>query len=386
MLTKIVKLSADAASWDAYVRGHPNGTLYHLSGWEKVIQRAYGHRTYYLAAGMGAPTRSLESDKLQEESKQDPQAETPSVVGILPLVYLKHPLFGNRLVSIPFFDMGGILANDAETEATLLCTALVLARRLKVDTVELRQQDPAFLLSKVPSSGVPSGELLSEKFVFETRTHKVRMVLRLPESSASLMDSFKAKLRSQIKKPLKEGLVSRIGGRELLDDFYEVFSINMRDLGSPVHSRDLIAQVLDVFSETARIVTIYKNNSPVACSVIVGFGDMLENPWASALREHSRLGPNMLLYWTMLEYACDKGFRYFDFGRSSPDEGTYRFKEQWGAIPSPLHWHYVSLNGKCEDLGGLEKSKYGKAIQYWQKLPVPFTRVLGPMIRKHIGL
>jgi len=33
-----------------------------------------------------------------------------------------------------------------------------------------------------------------------------------------------------------------------------------------------------------------------------------------------------------------------------------------------------------------EKSKFDKAIHYWQKLPVPVTKILGPMIRKHIGL
>ena len=94
----------------------------------------------------------------------------------------------------------------------------------------------------------------------------------------------------------------------------------------------------------------------------------------------------MLLYWTMLEYACGNGFSYFDFGRSSPGEGTYKFKEQWGAEPNPLYWHYISLDGQPTDEKTDEKSKFEKAIQYWQKLPVSITKVLGPMIRKHIGL
>jgi serine/alanine adding enzyme len=98
------------------------------------------------------------------------------------------------------------------------------------------------------------------------------------------------------------------------------------------------------------------------------------------------MAPNMLLYWTMLEYACGNGYRYFDFDRSTPDEGTYKFKEQWGAKPTPLHWHYLSLNGTTINEETSEKSKFDKAIQYWQKLPVPVTKILGPMIRKHIGL
>lgn len=212
------------------------------------------------------------------------------------------------------------------------------------------------------------------------------MLLNLPTSSEILMKSFKSKLRSQIKKPLKEGLSSRVGGLELFDDFYNVFSINMRDLGSPVHSKSMMPNVLAEFPEKAKIVIVYKHEQPLAASLIVGFKDTLENPWASALREYSKLSPNMLLYWTMLQYASDNGFTYFDFGRSSPDEGTYKFKAQWGAKPTTLHWHYVSVNGQPNDKETSERSKFNKAIEYWKKIPVPLTKVIGPMVRKHIGL
>ena len=144
--------------------------------------------------------------------------------------------------------------------------------------------------------------------------------------------------------------------------------------------------VLEQFPEQAKIVTVYKNTLPVASSLVVGFKDTLENPWASALRQYSRLSPNMLLYWTMLEYACDNGYNCFDFGRSSPDEGTYKFKKQWGGKPNPLHWHYISLNDQPFEEGTSEKSKFDKAIHYWQKLPVLVTQIIGPMIRKQIAL
>ena len=77
--------------------------------------------------------------------------------------------------------------------------------------------------------------------------HKVRMVMELPESSDELMNSFKSKLRSQIRKPIKEGVETRIGQTELLDDFYHVFAINMKDLGSPVHSKRLFHNILKEF-------------------------------------------------------------------------------------------------------------------------------------------
>ena len=352
--------------------------------------------------------REIKTQKVHQVTKGELSAISHelnafSAVGILPLVHLNHFLFENSLISIPFFDLGGILADNEDAEKALLSEAMKLALKLKVDHIELRHMEPLSWLansSQLTANG-KKNNLMSydlslpreaqslfhwETINCETRSHKVRMLLELPESSESLMKSFKSKLRSQIKKPLKEGLGSRIGGLELLEDFYEVFSINMKELGSPVHSKKFMQHVLEEMPDRARIVMVYKDSQPLACSLIVGFKETLENPWASALREYSGLSPNMLLYWTMLEYACDNGFRYFDFGRSSPDEGTYKFKEQWGAAPTSLHWHFISLNGQTVGHETDQKSKFEKAIRYWQKLPLPVTRIIGPMIRKHIGL
>lgn len=368
---------SDAQQWDNYVRRCPEANLYHLYDWKNVIEETYGHNTYYLLAiNTTNPTNSI-------------RPRSQAIAGVLPLVRLKHFLFDNALISNPFFDMAGILSDNQAVERALLTEAISLGQKLKVNSVELRQTRELFPCNAANSENSEPPSFPSARNAqpeITTQSHKVRMLLELPDSSETLMKSFKSKLRSQIKKPLKEGLKAEIGGTALLDDFYKVFACNMRDLGSPVHSKQLMKIVLEKFYDSARLVIVYKNREPIACSMMVGFRDTLENPWASALRQYSRLSPNMLLYWTMLEYACNRDYRYFDFGRSTPGEGTFKFKAQWGAKPEPLHWHYVYPNGKPPDAGTADKSKFDKAIRYWQKLPVPVTRYVGPLIRKHIGL
>jgi len=347
--------------WDAYVHDHPRAVLYHLFGWQNIIRETYGHNVYYLLA----------------------IRDNHSIAGILPLVHIRHLIFGNTLTSIPFFDMGGILADDVGTEKALLAEAIRLGRKLRVENIELRHTAPLSCWSdSAQEDHVSNPQIL--KATFATRSHKVLMRLALPESPEVLMKSFKAKLRSQIKRPLKAGLHAKIGGAELLDDFYDVFLINMRDLGSPVHSKAFMKNVLRTFPGKAGIVMVCKEHQPAACSLVVGFKDTLENPWASALRQYSRLSPNMLLYWAMLEHACENGYACFDFGRSTPGEGTYKFKAQWGAKPAPLNWHNVFMRGDPGDIQTPETSKFDKAIQYWQKLPVSATKIIGPMIRKYI--
>ncbi|MGD0401085.1 MAG: GNAT family N-acetyltransferase [Syntrophobacteraceae bacterium] len=367
-------------------------SLYHLSAWRQIINRTYGHQTYLLIAiEDGRQHKIVESSNWNEQTEDNTgSGETNSrrVAGILPLIHLKSFAFANELISMPFFDSGGVLADDADVEKALLREAVSLAQRLKVKSIQLRQTLP---LLSLPESGPETQDSTANSWLpaldctVQKRLHKARMLLELPESSEALMGSFKSKLRSQIRKPEKEGLAGKVGGLELLDDFYKVFSINMRDLGSPVHSKRFIKSVLEAFPEESRICLVYKEQQPVACSIILGFNGTVYNPWASSLRKYSKLSPNMLLYWTMLQYACDGGYKYFDFGRSSIEESTYKFKEQWGAKPQLLYWYYISLNSLPFKID-TEKSKFDLAIRIWQKLPVLLTLVLGPPIRKNIGL
>jgi FemAB-related protein (PEP-CTERM system-associated) len=263
--------------------------------------------------------------------------------------------------------MGGVLADDIESERELISEAGRLGQKLNSGNLELRHWREA----PCPCT---------------TITNKVRMLLDLPDSAEVLMKGFKSKLRSQIKKAVKDCQSAEIGGYELLSDFYGVFLVNMRDLGSPVHSKRFIENVLKTFPNEARVVVVRHNGQAIAGSIVVGFKDILQNPWASSLRRFSHLNANMLLYWTMLEYACENGFKKFDFGRSTLAEGTYKFKTQWGARPEPLNWVNISLNGDRAKKSIAEDKKFQLASRIWKRLPIELTRVVGPRIRKHISL
>jgi FemAB-related protein (PEP-CTERM system-associated) len=349
---KVKLLSAsDRSSWDAYVHHHPASTHCHLSGWKGVIEKAYGHRGYYFIA--------------EEDSR---------IWGVLPLFHLKSLLFGNQLVSMPFLNYGGILSESEDAGFSLLQEAIRLASDLRASSVELRHLDGL--------KGISARDARSHE-----KTHKVRMVLRLPGSSEALFRSFKSKLRSQISRPEKAGLKGSIGGAENLDAYYRVFSINMRDLGSPVHSKKFFRQILEEFGPNAQIGLVHDEAGlPAAAGLILCFRETVEIPWASSLRKFNSLSPNMLLYWSLLKYACDGKYAEFDFGRCTPGEGTHRFKEQWGATGIPLHWQYWTpheKNGAGVDSG---KPRVALLISLWQKLPLPLSTWLGPKLRRSISL
>jgi FemAB-related protein (PEP-CTERM system-associated) len=336
--------NTEVERWDRYVTESDNATCYHLSGWKSVIERSFSHKTYYLFA---------------EDSKGQ-------IKGILPLVNLKSILFGNFIISMPYFNYGGICAAGEDYAAKLMKGAIDIAIKQDATHIELRHSQPLTLTIPV-------------------KTAKVAMHLQLSAEPDELWKSLPSKLRSQIMRPIKEGMCAILGGEEHLDDFYNVFSENMRDLGTPVYGKDFFRNILMQFPSSTRICTVFtKAGKPVASGFLVGFKKVLEIPWASSLRSHKRSSPNMLLYWTSLKYACENGYDTFDFGRSTPGEGTYKFKEQWGAKPVQLYWYYWLKNkGSLPELNP-RNPKYEIAIKVWQKLPLSITKLVGPAIVRNL--
>jgi serine/alanine adding enzyme len=338
-----VESSTDGLVWDNYVNAHPHATGYHLMAWRHVITAAVGHSVYYYLA-------------------RDSQG---TVRGILPLVYLNSRMFGRFLVSLPYFNYGGLLADNAEAKAALLGHATACACSLGATHIELRHTEAVDIL-------------------WARKDHKVSMRLDLPQRFEDLMRAFPPKLRSQVRRGEKEGMYARTGSLELLDDFYGVFSRNMRDLGTPVYGKEFFKEVLNTFPKDACVCCVYLQDQVLAAGFLYGFRKIMEIPWAASDRRYARMAPNMMLYGSVLRYACEQGYRVFDFGRSTKDSGTYRFKEQWGAKPVQLHWHYWLCDGGPLPELNPQNPKYALAIRVWQHLPVPMATFIGPRVAKYL--
>ncbi|ORJ63387.1 FemAB family XrtA/PEP-CTERM system-associated protein [Geothermobacter hydrogeniphilus] len=335
---------SDREGWDNYVLAHPEGVAYHRFAWQEAVQRAYGFPAHYLLAEVEGQVR-----------------------GVLPLIAFKQPFRSPRLVSLPYCDLGGVLADDRETASALVGAALRSAEQIGADGVEIRMTD--------------------ETGRMETPGAKVRMVMDLPDSAERLLAGFKAKLRSQVKKPARDGLRAELGGAGLVAPFYRVFAENMRALGSPVHSRGWLDAVVAGYGEQCRVGLVTTADGTVAAGgIMLLHGRTVSIPWASALRRYNSLNPNMLLYWTFLAYAADHGFRCFDFGRSTPDSGTFRFKRQWGARPVPIARVHYGVDGKSVRQATPGGAARGVAGALWQKIPRPVCNRLGPVLRRCISL
>jgi FemAB-related protein (PEP-CTERM system-associated) len=330
------------ADWDAFVRCCKTCTPYHLSGWRDVLSKTYRHRGYYLSARNDA-----------------------GIAGILPLFHVKSLLFGHSLTSLPFLTYGGLCAAEPAAAAALLREADALRDRLRARFVELRHTG-------------------SQKVDLPSSDHKVAMVLALRDSEQTTFKKLRREIRNRIRKAEKAGVDVVSGGTELVSEFYEAFAENMRDLGSPVHSRRFFENMFALVPEQVRLYCARVDGRTAGGGITVTFRDGMEVPWVSTSQRFRRIAANNLIYWRAIQEACRLGLKRFDFGRSTPGSGTYEFKRRWGAEPVQLHWQYSARDGGVHASGA--GGEFGLAERIWSRLPVPLTKLVGPPIRGQITL
>ncbi len=328
---------------DEFAESRGDAALYHDYRWRDVIRRVFSRETCYLAA----------------------IGKTGEIHGILPLARLNSLVFGDFLVSLPYFNYGGVLADSNEAHQTLLFAASEYASNLGVDHIEFRHKADVWPeLSK--------------------RLDKVAMTLDLPADPDVLSKQLGTKLRAQIRRPIKEGASVNVGGSENVDAFYAVFARNMRDLGTPVYPKRFFTEIASSFADQTRIFVVSLDGEAVAAGFVLRHRDRVEIPWAASLRESNRIGVNMLLYFSILEWCVEHGVKTFDFGRSTIDSGTYRFKAQWGAEPTQLFWHYWLPDQRDLPQIRPDNPKYRMLVNLWRHQPVALANLIGPRIAKNL--
>jgi serine/alanine adding enzyme len=336
MLSASAELDAAAArEWDEYVLGHPRASLYHTSRWVRFVGTVFGFERRYGVA----------------------RDASGRLVGLLPVVRQRSRLFGTRWVSLPFINYGGPLGESPQLEQALIDA---VATGLHGQRAALEVRDT--LAGRAGSC----------------RTDKVSMFRDLPSSPEILGKQLGAKLRSQIRRADREGPTIVVGGAELADEFFGVFSEVMRDLGTPVYPAAFFRTLLRDVGQDCDVVVVRLNGQPAAAALLTHFRGVTEIPWAASRRVFRATSVNMRLYWECLSLAIRRQSRCFDFGRSTKDTGTYAFKAQWGAAPTQLYWYYPLLPVGTPP--GRESRVTDALRRAWTRLPLGVASRLGPAI------
>ena len=330
------------SAWDSYVKSHSEGTFFHLSGWQKVIQDSFEHPCYFLYA----------------ESND-------GICGVLPLVEVKSALFGHALVSTPFCVYGGAIADSNDIKRLLEKKAIALSEKLAVDYLELRyldEQDNGMLLKQAHTT----------------------FGCELAEDDEKILANVKKKQRAVIRHSIKNELTAEYSNG--FDNFYHLLSESYRNLGTPIFSKKYFSNLVQAFGSDVDIAVIKdKEGCPSTAVMNFYFNDTVLPYYGGGNSDSRYIKSADFMYYQVMCNARSNGYTRFDFGRSKNDSGPFKYKKNWGMEPRPLHYYYHLV--KADDLPNLSPNnpKYRMFISMWQKLPLKVSQMVGPFLSKYLG-
>lgn len=331
----------DERRWNDFVADAPQATFFHLAAWRGIIEQVLGHRTHYLY---------VERDGV--------------ITGILPLAEIRSRLFGHALISTPFCVYGGVVASDPESEAQLTRAATALADELRVDYLELRDRELSH-----PEWPVKDLYVSFRKAIDPDHDKNLKAIPR--------------KQRAMVRKGIGAGLQARHDGS--MADFYRVYAESVRNLGTPVLSRNYYKSLQQAFGEDCEITVVTHEGKPVAAVMSFYFRDEVHPYYGGSLAHGRDLAANDFMYWAVMQRAVERDARWFDFGRSKQDTGSYHFKKHWGFEPQPLAYAYHLVRANAVPNISPTNRKYRMFIEAWKRLPLPVSCVVGPWLARDLG-
>lgn len=336
----------DCARIDAFVAQHPDSTPFHRTAWLKGVAAGTGQKAFCLIA----------------------ETSTGVIEAMVPAHAVGSPLFGRALVSSGFAVGGGILANSQSVAERLADAVWDLAQAQKCPSVELRG-------GALPQSG----------WIIKGDAHANFARGLTADDEAELL-AIPRKQRAEVRKGLDKALVIETGSSTRdLDWHYAVYSESVRNLGTPVFPKALMAQILKAFGDDADILTVLSDGQPVASVLSLYHNGAVMPYWGGGVHQARALRANDIMYYALMNHARKRGCTSFDFGRSKVGSGAYSFKKNWGFEPQPLSYAVRTADGEEPRDVNPNSPKYKAKIAMWQKLPLPVANLIGPWIAKGLG-
>ncbi|MBI1849074.1 MAG: FemAB family PEP-CTERM system-associated protein [Planctomycetes bacterium] len=334
----------DDARLDAFAASESTSTIFHGSAWRRAVERSFPFES-----------RSL----IAEETDA---AGATRVVGTLPLFRVKNPFVSPAFVSLPFAVYGGA-AGSPDARAALVRESCDAADREGARILELRNRF-------VPADG------------FDVRGGYVTFVKDLPEDPARCLESLPRKARAAVRKGMGSELEA-IETRDELRDFYHLFAVNKRHLGSPPYPIRLFRNLMAEFGDRAFLLMVRHQGKFVAGVLTFTFRDQIVPYYSGGLPEYEKLQINNFMYLRLMEWGSAHGFKQFDFGRSREGTGSYHFKMHQGFDPTPLPYQIISRNHAAVPDLSPSNPRFSLPMAVWRRLPLPITKLVGPFLVRY---
>ncbi len=337
--------------WDAFVESHADATVFHTSGWARVVLDTYKYRPLYHVRRDGAG----------------------AIRDAVALMQVDGRLTKRRLVGLPFSDVCPPLLEATAESAGLVSALKSAAAEANASHVELR--GPAVF--PLDSSGFSGGQAFYQH------------IIPIAASAEETAKGFHSSARRAIRKAEREGLsVREANGLDDMREFYRLTVLTRKKHGLLPQPWRFFANIHKHMIETGagHLLLADFEGRPIAGDLLLRFRDQMVYKFNASDPQFLHLRPNNILLWQAIQLSASLGCRSLDLGRCDMDnEGLRRFKLLWGSDEQTLRYYTHTLPGATN--GSLVSSALGQSLlSLFVKLaPGQALRGMGSAIYHNFG-
>jgi lipid II:glycine glycyltransferase (peptidoglycan interpeptide bridge formation enzyme) len=287
-------------------------------------------------------------------------------------VLVKSWLTGKRIVSFPFSDTCDPLVKNADELEPLLDGLEQSRSELNARLVELR------FAQAYPSTGHQTSD--QEYYNYK---------LSLDRDPETIFRSFhKSSVQRAIKKAKNQGLEVVDGMSEQdLRAFYRLHLLTRKKQGMPIQPYRFFKHLFNGLAPRGmlNLLLALHQDKPVAGIVMLWYKNAAYYKFGASDDSFLHLRANQLLMWEAIQRAQKKGFKNFDFGRTSlANKGLAQYKSRWGTKLVTLHYLRLPDVGKSGALNESSK-KHLTLKKIIARMPPIMIRMSGEIFYKHFA-
>jgi len=331
--------------WDSLLAAHPEATVFHGTGWARVLRETYGHTPVYICRFDGRQLAEL-----------------------LPIMEVSSRWSGRRGVSLPFTDFCPALKTPGQDGRALYQAAMDSGRQRGWKYLECRSASDGW------AGASPSLAFYGH-------------VIDLAAGVDALFKSLDSAVRRGIRKAEEAGLrVEFSSSSESIQIFYALHCRTRRRHGLPPQPfrffENIQRCILDVgqgFVATARL-----KDQPLAAAVFFCHGRQVLYKFGASDHAFQQLRPNNLTMWAAIKHSAGDGFSTLHLGRTSlANEGLRRYKLAFGATEETVRYCRYDYSSK-RFVASADRTE-GWFNQIFAHLPLPLLRLAGQILYPHLS-
>ena len=330
--------------WDRLVHEHGGGSVFHSSGWARVLSQTYGHQPLYLYFSRNAAPMAL-----------------------VPLMGVQSFVTGRRGVCLPFSDFCDPLYFEGCAPGDIVAGLSEIALERKWKHFEVRAR----------SSAAFTGPASTEYWGHH---------LNLQRECADLWRGFSSSVRRALRKAEKSHLQLEVTQTwASVTEFYRLHTQTRRQNRLPPQPLSFFQAI---FNEIVRrdlgfVVQASLSGRPIASAIFFKFGRMAIYKYGASERTSRDLRANNSVMWEAIRFLSANGCEELHFGRTSLTQtGLRRFKLGWGAAEEKIRYYKWQTATRDWENNSGRAAGWHEAV--FARMPLALNRIAGALIYPHL--